>query len=198
MNIVNYVKKKLPNYWSLAHPMYASSFSNWIQLLRASGGIDVKYLPKVFLISLLSPLSAPLRLLEHLKFGRAIANLEIEEPPVFIIGHWRSGTTHLHNIMSQDPNFGYVTTFQTMVPEFFLVGDKILKPYLRKLTPKTRLMDNMAMAVDSPHEEEAAIGTISPYCFYYYWYFPRKMKYYFRTSVLFEGVSEAERCESRC
>ncbi len=26
--------------------------------------------------------------------------------PVFIVGHWRSGTTHLYNLLSQDPRFG--------------------------------------------------------------------------------------------
>ena len=28
---------------------------------------------------------------------------KIDQPPVFIIGHWRSGTTMLHELMIQDP-----------------------------------------------------------------------------------------------
>src|SRR5437879_2949234 len=62
-------------------------------------------------------IAEPFRLLEHLRFDRAVNNLNIDEPPVFILGHWRSGTTYLHNLMCEDAQMGYVTTYQGIFPE---------------------------------------------------------------------------------
>ena len=45
------------------------------------------------------------------------------------------------------------------------------------------------METDLPYEEEYAVANFSPYSFYHGWYFPRKMDYYFKKYVLFEGVS---------
>ncbi len=36
------------------------------------------------------------------------------EAPVFIIGHWRSGTAH--NLLSCDDRFGCCSTYQTVFP----------------------------------------------------------------------------------
>ena len=45
-------------------------------------------------------------LLQRLIYGRRIAATEIKQPPIFIIGHWRSGTTYLHELMVCDERLG--------------------------------------------------------------------------------------------
>ena len=51
--------------------------------------------------------SHPLRLL----FGRRIARQPLHPEPVFILGHPRTGTTHLHNLLALDPAFAFCSTF---------------------------------------------------------------------------------------
>ncbi|MFC2078454.1 sulfotransferase [Candidatus Bipolaricaulota bacterium] len=129
-------------------------------------------------------------------YGRASKRTAIHPSPVFIIGHWRSGTTHLHNLMCQDKNFGYVSTFQAMAPGFCMVGDKRIKPALAKLAGRrypTRLIDNIPLALDAPQEDEFALATLSPYSFVHAFTFPKQAAFFFKRYVLFEGISEVVR-----
>ena len=122
---------------------------------------------------------------------------DIAHPPVFIIGHWRSGTTHLHNLLSKDPNLGFASTLQTVAPASFLVGRSLLRPLVARSMPDRRRMDNMALSVDLPQEEEYAMCNVCPHSFYVGWYFPRRMPELFRKYVLFEGISDQELREWR-
>lgn len=176
-------------------PLAFSSFRNWLRLLWENGGCDRAFLSKALLVTAASLGTAPLRIYERARYGRAVAQTEIAAPPIFIIGHWRSGTSHLHNLMAHDPALGYVTMFQAIAPELTLTGDRTLRPLMGRLTPAKRPMDNMALSIDAPQEEEAALGSGSPYSFYHQWSFPRRARYYFDRWALFQDVPERERAE---
>lgn len=167
-------------------PLAGSSFTNWIGLLIENRGVDFQYIPRAIYISFMSFISIPNRIFENILFGEKIKNVRIDQPPIFIIGHWRSGTTYCHNVLSQDPNLGYVSSLQAWTPGIFLGSRPIAQFVLGSNLPKTRPMDNIRLSTDSPQEEEYALGNMSPYCFYHGWYFPRNMKEYFRKFVLFE------------
>ncbi|WP_250121615.1 sulfotransferase [Chroococcidiopsis sp. CCMEE 29] len=174
-------------------PLAGNSFVNWLQLLWQNDGIDRKYILRAFSISLVSFLVTPIRILENARFSKKINTLIIEEPPIFIIGHWKSGTTYFHNLMSQDKNLGYVSTIQTFAPESFLLFQRISRLILGKALPKKRAMDNIEISVDYPEEEEHAIGNMSTYGFYNCWYFPQNMRKIFNKSLLLEQVYEPEK-----
>jgi len=74
--------------------------------------------------------------------------------PLFVIGHWRSGTTYLHNLLSLDPSYGYCSTFQTILPGVFLGSEQTFKPLVTASIPTTRPMDDVPMGPDLPPEEE--------------------------------------------
>jgi hypothetical protein len=152
--------------------------------------IDLRYLPRLLLIAALSLAAQPLRLIEAIVHGRRIARTPIERPPVFIIGHWRSGTTFLHNLLSQDPSFGYVSFYQAMAPDCSLIGRSWLKPLLSRVLPARRPMDNITWAAASPQEEEVPLAKICPYAFYAYVLFPRCAEQLFRRGVLLENAPQ--------
>ena len=54
--------------------------------------------------------------LQERKYRKLLAESKPAHDPLFILGHWRSGTTFLHNIFAQDKHFGYTTTYQTVFP----------------------------------------------------------------------------------
>ncbi|MBD2729719.1 sulfotransferase [Nostoc sp. FACHB-892] len=161
---------------ALKHPLSYGSFTNLMRLLLDNGGVDRKYIVRALSISFLSFATIPVRIVEKLIFGKQIENTQIKHPPIFIIGHWRSGTTYIHNLITQDPNLGYVTHAQAWAPECFLLAQKLLKNKLSKIGFTKRPMDNVLVSSDSPEEEEWALVNISPYGTYHAAIFPKKLK----------------------
>lgn len=120
----------------------------------------------------------PFYIKERLQFDRHVEQTEITNHPVFIIGHWRSGTTYLHNVLSLDKKFGYFSTFQAYLPAVFLGSEKLFKPLVSSSIPKKRPMDDVGMDADFPQEDQYAIGAFSPYSYYHGWCFPQNMELY--------------------
>jgi len=180
------------------HPVTLGSFRNWMKLLCSSQGISRAYVPRVLFVSLTTLLTSPLRLWERVRYGRRVRSTVIHPAPVFIIGHWRSGTTHLHNLMCQDENLGYLSTFQAMAPGFCLVGGTTIKRFLAKQAKSrypTRLIDNIPLAFDGPQEDEFALANLSPHSFIHAFSFPRQAQDFFERCVLFDGLSQRARSQ---
>jgi omega-hydroxy-beta-dihydromenaquinone-9 sulfotransferase len=95
---------------------------------------------------------------EEKLYREKIHDIEIPEDPVFIIGHWRSGTTYLHYLMSLDTeNFAYPTNHQCFLPTVFLTFNersRLYKLLARMMGTRTRAIDNMEFAITSPQEDE--------------------------------------------
>ncbi len=180
------------------HPLAFGSFLSWLRLLWVSKDIDRKYVPRLLFVCLSTFLTSPLRFYERIRYGRVVSRATIHPSPVFIVGHWRTGTTHLHNLMCRDRNFGYLSTFQAFAPGLSLVGEKTIKPPLamiaRRLHP-TREIDNIPLSFDAPEEEDLAIANLSPYSFLHLYTFPRQAPYFFERFALFNGLSEKTRAE---
>lgn len=169
------------------NPLAGGSFLNWARLWRDNAPLDGRYAPRAAYVTAMTLLWSPLRLLQRALYGGRLGRTRVREDPVFILGHYRSGTTHLQNLITRDPQWGFVTTTQAVLPELFLLGPFIRK-ILRAFLPEKRPMDNMAMSPDLPEEPEHAVGNLSPYCFYHGFCFPRRMMHYFRRAVLFQGA----------
>src|SRR5687767_1971521 len=68
----------------------------------------------------------PLRWFEILKYNKEISQHGITEPPIFILGYYRSGTTYLQRMFTHDISLGYTSIFQTVLPEVMLGAEKSL------------------------------------------------------------------------
>ena len=172
----------------LITPAVGNRFSNWINILRElpKKKIPVKYKLRAFIVGAISFVSAPFQWFESLRLNKKIKQFQVDDAPVFILGHWRSGTTFLHNILCQDPQFGYVTTLQSLFPHSYLTNP--LFPLLTKvIMPPTRPMDNMEIYLESPQEEEMALVNYGPNSFYHMWHFPDQTINLYRHLVKFES-----------
>jgi hypothetical protein len=99
----------------------------------------------------------PLRWYEQLRFGRQLRRVRVHPQPLFLLGYGRSGTTHLHNLLWKDTRFGVLTSYQASLHPIALLGRGWLERRLAGLLPKRRPMDNVALSLDSPQEEEIAL-----------------------------------------
>jgi hypothetical protein len=87
------------------------------------------------------------------------------DPPIFIIGHWRSGTTFLHELLARDPALAAPSTYECFNPRHFHLSARLFTR-LDYLIPGTRPMDEMKMSWHNPQEDEFALlnmGLPSPY-----------------------------------
>lgn len=134
----------------------------------------------------------PLTGLEQVITARAIKRMPKMQPPVFIIGHWRSGTTHLSNILSKSPRFGFVTPLATGLPWELLTLGKYFRPLLEKSIPSNRLIDNVPVKVDSPQEDEFALANMLSVSFCHGLYFPKNFEKNVFQGLFFEGCKEEE------
>src|SRR6478735_3085397 len=78
---------------------HGSSFGNWLKLLASRPPMHWSRLHKILSITGLSMVNSVTNMCESMLYGRKIAEQKIDHDPVFILGHWRSGTTLLHNLM---------------------------------------------------------------------------------------------------
>ncbi|HEY48579.1 MAG TPA: sulfotransferase [Dehalococcoidia bacterium] len=176
------------------HPLAFGSFRNWLRLLWDNKDIDRKFIPRALIVALSTLSTSPLKIYESLRYSRKVKNTAIHPSPIFIIGHWRTGTTHLHNLLCQDRNHGYVSTFQAFAPGLCLVGERFIKRPFNKLAQKmhpTREIDNIPLSLDNPEEEDLAVACMLPYSYLHMYTFPRRARHYYETYItFFENLPE--------
>jgi hypothetical protein len=151
--------------WTL--PLWAGcDVAAWLRLLRRNGfAVHRSRWHVAALVSALSLSNTALGLAQQLAYRRRIGRTPVRTPPVFIVGHWRTGTTLLHELLACDPRHASPTTYDCFVPHHFLLTRSWLPSLLGWLTPR-RPMDRMAAGWQRPQEDEFALcllGQPSPY-----------------------------------
>lgn len=171
------------------------TFGAWLRLLAENGfRIHPSYWPKAGFTTLASGLSSAFSVAEKVIYRQRIAATEVP-PPLFILGHWRSGTTHLHNLLALDKRFGSPKFSEVTIPSTFLTGEWVLNSAAKVLLPKTRFgIDNVSLSTEAPSEEEFALAQMTFHSPYMGWAFPEHADYYGRY-VNFRGVPEREVAE---
>ena len=84
-----------------------------------------------------------------------------------------------------------MTFVQTILPLDCCGKFKPCRWLIGKAMPATRGMDNVAVGLDTPQEEELALANINSLSFFNTFYFPRNLLRHYREAVLFDGLSEA-------
>jgi omega-hydroxy-beta-dihydromenaquinone-9 sulfotransferase len=155
------------------YPFWAPKFWHgmtlpiWLRFVaRNRFALSPRGVPPAAAITVVSIINSAASFLQWLFLSRRIARTKIEQPPIFIIGHWRSGTTFLHELMVLDERFAFPTTFECFAPNESLILARFVQRWLGWLLPKQRPMDNMAAGWEHPQEDEFALcnmGLSSPY-----------------------------------
>ncbi len=112
--------------------------------------------------------------------------------PIFIVGHWRSGTTHLANILSRTGTFGLLSPVSVGLPAEALGLGRLMAPLIGQFFPRTRLIDGLALAPDLPQEDELAMANLTTLSCHHGIYFPSRLRHEFDRGVFGDGVAPAE------
>ncbi len=138
----------------------------WKVLANNKFQVDLSRLYIALGVSTFTPINDLLGVCQRALFGGKIARTEIEHAPLFIIGHWRSGTTLLHELLVTDERFAFPNTFQCFAPGSFLLTEPLMVRLGGFLLPRQRPMDNMKAGWQLPQEDEFALmnlGVPTPY-----------------------------------
>ena len=188
-------KQTIKDRWNVTESFFIGiTLGRWLKLLQQNK-IDPIYWPRAAFVTLASIGNSFVATLEKAIFSRRIASTSIANAPVFVLGHWRSGTTLLHNILSQDSeNFCFPNTYQVLNPSTFLTTEKLMAPVFDLFSDSVRPMDNVEMGMKMPQEDEFAPMLETLYSVYLSMAFPLNNDYYQRY-LSFDEVADNDREE---
>ena len=173
------------------HQLYITNLFVWIKLL-VQNGIVLKHFSKYLKITFFTVLSTPFQLIQYIYLSpKRLTKKELPHDPIFIIGHWRSGTTHLHYLMNLDDQFICLENFQAFFFRIAFVSRRILRPVLQQFMPDKRPQDNITINAFSPCEEEHPLTNLTALSGMQSFFFGKNLKY-FNKGNLHQGLTKRE------
>lgn len=165
---------------NLVHPLEGVTFGDWRRLLRRERfRINPRYWPRAMAVTALSLWNSAAARAADRRFGAAIGATRVEAP-VFILGHYRSGTTYLHELLAVDPRFASPNRYQAFNPRTFLATEPWLAPVVEPFMLPRRVQ-----------EDEIALMVLTQLSPYMDWCFPRSRSNYDRY-LTFHDAEPAE------
>lgn len=130
---------------------------DWVKRLRDNHfAVAPSCLNRVMAITLHSLQNSVYRRFEQWRYGPKLKDVVVQSP-LFLLGHWRHGTTHLHNLMTVDERFAFANNYQALFPHSFLSTEASASRLMGFFMPKRRPMDNVEWNLQSPQEDEFAL-----------------------------------------
>jgi hypothetical protein len=170
--------------------LLGSTLPNYIRVLR-QGKIEKRYFFKIALTGIIVIIATPFHIYEYFTFRRKISRFKFDMEPLFILGHWRSGTTLLHNVLTKDPSTAYLTTYHSVFPNN-LKSKWLFKTLMRINMPESRPADNVKLNVDYPQEDEFAFCNSQHNSYYNFFYFPLYYDTFYEKAVRLKGLTNKE------
>jgi hypothetical protein len=113
-----------------------------------------------------------------------------------VIGHWRSGTTHLQHLLSLDENHTTSSVYQFLFADNFILTEKWLKPPLNFLCRIFKIpysFQRMPLDLNLPGELESAMcGFCSPHSYAWGHIFPKNCMYWMNKYIFHPKKNDLE------
>ena len=144
-------------------------------------GCSFSKLPLIIIVYLRYLILEPFRLGEIIIYERKIRKFPLDKI-IFVIGHWRSGTTHLQHLLSLDENHTTSSVYQFLFADNFILTEKWLKPPLNFLCRIFKIpysFQRMPLDLNLPGELESAMcGFCSLHSYAWGHIFPKNCMYW--------------------
>ena len=168
-------------------PLIGSGLFNYFKIIF-NNKISPRYYLHVIITFIIILLASPFHLIDHIIFKYRLRKFTLKKDPIFIIGHWRSGTTFLHNLICKDKSFAFLNTYNSLFINN-LYSSFLFKTLMNKIMPKQRPSDGMKLGVDLPQEDEFAVTNFYNISHYLFFYFPNNYKKYYNEAIKFQSNS---------
>jgi hypothetical protein len=130
-------------------------------------------------------LSLPFMLYEHILLSRRITSTPISPAPIFILGHYRSGTTFLHKLLARDAHKAVIRNYDLLFPFHPRWLQKICQPLLQAIINWAQLkqvaFNDLPYSLEDPNEDDILfIHYLSSLSAYWGYLFPHRAQSFFR------------------
>jgi len=174
-------------------------FTAFRQLVKANEDQGINHRRRLWAIYLKMLPAAMMSKLENWRYSRRLSSFSLTQPPLYLLGHWRSGTTFLQFLLGKDPQIIYHSKFQTFFPRSFLLTEETVKPvaeaFLNSFSSINAWRDGISldMGLDTPSEIEVSLmNEGSPVSFHWGHIFPKSWKYYFDRYLFQDDLASRE------
>lgn len=173
------------------HQLSISRIIVWLRL-RSQNKIDKSYRKMTLKIWSFILMTTIFQWVQSIRYYFRFQKINFRHhQPIFILGHWRSGTTHLHYLMARDQQWGILSNYQALLCRVSLLGGRLLMHILAPLMPEKRPQDNVAMTVYEPAEEEQPLTNYTHRSGMQSFFFPKNISYYDKYN-LFKGLNKRQ------
>ena len=100
--------------------------------------VTLNCVPDILTFFLWVPWNSVLYWISEAKYRRRAESVALDKPPIFVMGHWRTGTTLMHDLFASDPGLAFPTTYECFFPHHFLLTENTLPKVFKILLPKKR------------------------------------------------------------
>lgn len=170
------------------------TFEMWTYYLwKHNFSVDPVYWHRALFITVISSLASySWRPRERKEYPEEeIRASQIKQPPIFILGHFRSGTSFLHELISKDPRFVAPTVYQCFAPHVFLSREDDINKSFGNLKIQ-RPMDSLRVKMESPQEDEFGLVNLCGLSPYMSAIFPRIAKDKYQKYLTFKQATAEE------
>ncbi|MCC5822560.1 MAG: sulfotransferase [Phycisphaerales bacterium] len=151
----------------VAHLLALAPLDVWAQMLAGSGGVRPRYWLRLGFCLFTSWVGTVLTMPERLllwpvrlaKFGGARPRFEHGPGVVVVLGYYRSGTTHLHNLLACDGRVVTPRWYQCLVGPGWWLSWSLARFMLTPFLGSTRPQDGVGFGPSWPAEDDFALAT---------------------------------------
>lgn len=166
---------KFSNRWFPFYPIFFL-----FRVAALNQGIGLRKIPLFSIFIVRYFLFEPFRLMEIILFEKKINKHELKEDPIFVLGHWRSGTSYLQGLLSQNKAYTSYTIYTFLFADVFILTQDWLKPILNAICKLFKIpfsFQRTIMDLDTVGELESAMCSLcSPNSYTWGQLFSKKFK----------------------
>jgi omega-hydroxy-beta-dihydromenaquinone-9 sulfotransferase len=166
------------------------SLIEFTRRLYRGGGLSLRglFLLPAYYLQIIAAL--PFALLQFLLYGKRIKKTVISKDPVFILGHYRSGTTLLQKLMVSNKLFGFLTNYDALFPNSNLLFGKrmqyVFQWVINLLKIKNPFFHNSIVNLsEATEEDDYLMNKASTYSAYWGFVFPKRWREWLNGSKQF-------------
>jgi omega-hydroxy-beta-dihydromenaquinone-9 sulfotransferase len=144
--------------WYAPTLWHTMSLTAWWQLLASHGfRLQAERWREVSAVTLSSACNSLLGLLQDALHGAQLRATCVRYDPVFVLGHWRAGTTHLHELLALDGRFAYPTAVECYAPHHCLISERLFPGLLSRWLLRAPVPGGSTPYLYRPQEDELAL-----------------------------------------
>jgi len=153
------------------------------------GGIHLTRAPLLAAYVFRYLLLEPLRLAEIFLYDKKIQSHKLTHAPIFILGHWRSGTSYIQSLVCMDKGMTSSTIFRSLFADCFYLAEPWLKGILNFFCKVFKIpysIQRMPMDLNFPAEADMALCSLCSERSYTWGHlFPKKFSQWVDEQILF-------------